>query len=67
MMFLTERTTDRVIKRHLGYEDVHPDLMMEDALQPGWQGSLVRDEGLAVIARLSDQKATKLALLRRSQ
>ena len=29
------------LKRHAGYEDVHPDLVIEDALRPGWALSFV--------------------------
>lgn len=40
------------LKRHAGYEDVHPDLVMEDAMKPGWPWSFVRDEGSAVVVAI---------------
>lgn len=40
------------LKRHPGYEDVHADLVIEDAMRPGWTWSFVRDEGTAVVIAL---------------
>ena len=40
------------LKRRPGCEDVHPDLVMEDALQPGWPWSFVRDDGSAVVVAI---------------
>jgi hypothetical protein len=37
------------LKRHPGYEDVHAELVIEDAMQPGWTYEFLRDEGTAVI------------------
>jgi len=37
------------LKRPPGYEDVHPDLVIEDALQPDWPYEFLRDEGTAVV------------------
>jgi len=36
------------LKRPPGYEDVHPDLVIEDALRAGWPFDFLRDEGTAV-------------------
>lgn len=40
------------LMRHSGYEDVHPDLVMKDAMQPGWSWSFVRDDGSAVVVAI---------------
>lgn len=40
------------LQRHAGYEDVHHDLVMEDAMKPGWSCSFVRDEGSAVVVAI---------------
>ena len=37
------------LKRHSGYEDVHAELVIEDALRPGWTYDFLRDEGTAVV------------------
>ena len=37
------------LKRPPGYEDVHPDLVIEDALRPDWPYEFLRDEGSAVV------------------
>lgn len=37
------------LKRHSGYEDVHAELVIEDAMQPGWAYEFLRDEGSAVV------------------
>lgn len=37
------------LKRRHGYEDVHADLVIEDAMRPGWTYELLRDEGTAVV------------------
>lgn len=37
------------LKRHSGYEDVHAELVIEDAMRPGWTYDFLRDEGAAVV------------------
>lgn len=37
------------LERHPGYEDVHAELVLEDALHPGWTYELLRDDGNAVV------------------
>lgn len=37
------------LKRHSGYEDVHAELVIEDAMRPGWTYDFLRDEGTAVV------------------
>jgi len=37
------------LRRHPGYEDVHHELVIEDAMQPGWTYEFLRDEGTAVV------------------
>ena len=35
-----------------GYEDVHPDLVIEDALRHDWPYEFLRDEGTAVVVAI---------------
>lgn len=37
------------LRRPPGYEDVHPILVIEDAMQPEWTHEFLRDEGTAVV------------------
>ena len=37
------------LKRPPGYADVHPELVIEDAMRPEWSYQFLRDEGAAVI------------------
>jgi len=37
------------LKRPGGYEDVHAELVIEDAICPGWTYEFMRDEGAAVV------------------
>lgn len=37
------------LKRHPGYEEVHAELVIEDAMRPGWTYDFLRDEGTAVV------------------
>jgi len=37
------------LKRPHGYEDVHAELVIEDAMHPGWAYEFIRDEGAAVV------------------
>ncbi len=37
------------LNRQLDYEDVHADLVIEDAVRPGWTYKFLRDEGTAVV------------------
>jgi len=37
------------LRRPTGYEDVHAELVVEDAMNPDWPWELIRDEGAAVI------------------
>ena len=41
-----------VLKRPPGYEDVHPELVTEDALCEGWAWEILRDEGTAVVVAI---------------
>jgi hypothetical protein len=40
------------LKRPPGYEDVHPELVIEDAMRPDFAYEMVRDEGTAVIVAI---------------
>ena len=40
------------LKRHSDYEDVHAELVIEDAMQPGWTYEFVRDEGTSVVVAI---------------
>ncbi|MFN9473961.1 hypothetical protein [Acidovorax sp.] len=40
------------LKRPTGCEDVHGDLVMDEALRPGWPWSFVRDDGSAVVVAI---------------
>ena len=40
------------LKRPPGYEDVHADLVVEDAMNPDWPWDLLRDEGAAVVVSI---------------
>nr|WP_315235547.1 hypothetical protein [uncultured Albidiferax sp.] len=37
------------LKRHPGYENVHAELVIEDAMRPGWTYEFLRDEDTAVV------------------
>lgn len=37
------------LKRPPGYEDVHAELVVEDAMRQDWPWELLRDEGTAVV------------------
>jgi hypothetical protein len=37
------------LQRHAGYEDVHAELLIEDAIRPGWTYAFLRDEGALVV------------------
>lgn len=37
------------LRRPHGYEDVHAELVIEDAICPGWTYEFMRDEGAAVV------------------
>ncbi|HEY4083436.1 MAG TPA: hypothetical protein VGM81_22325 [Burkholderiaceae bacterium] len=37
------------LKRQPDYSDVHAELVIEDAMRPGWACELLRDEGTAVV------------------
>lgn len=38
------------LRRPPGYEDVHAELVLEDAMAPGWPWELMRDDGAVVAA-----------------
>ena len=40
------------LARPAGYEDVHADLVAEDAMQPGWPWELLSDEGTHVLVAI---------------
>lgn len=40
------------LKRREGWEDTHPELVMEDALRPGFMYSVVREEGDSVVVAI---------------
>lgn len=47
------------LKRHSGYEDVHAELVIEDAMRPGWAYEFLRDEGIAVVIAIDRPEGYK--------
>lgn len=44
-----------------GYEDVHPELVIDDALEPGWPWEILEDDGATVLVAVGRPKGYERA------